>query len=143
MKKLIVTALLAASIGLSGCKLGATTYESGTAKANLEKNGYTVSVWSGSDVKNHIQGLNLEGQNIVDTCYGDKKENDEIKDIFVAFYFKTVDEAEKFLSANENANLGMLYDFAKKYVGDEYKVGSKNNVAFAGSVTSVTYAGLA
>ena len=141
MKKLIVTALLAASIGLSGCK--ADIYESGTAKASLEKNGYTVSVWAGSDVKNHIQGLNLEEHNIIDTCYGDKKENDEIKDVFVAFYFKTVDEAEKFLSANENANLGMLYDFAKKYVDADYKVGSKNNVAFAGSVTSVAYAGLA
>lgn len=51
------------------------------------------------------------------------------------------DEASRFLSDNNNENSGFFIDIAKA-ISEEPKVGSHNNVAYAGTPTSLDASGL-
>lgn len=63
-----------------------------------------------------------------------KEGADENKDLFLAFYFKSIGDCDKFV----DANIILMNDYGDSNLGDNLtkKVGSYNNVAYVGSETS-------
>ena len=139
MKKLLFTLLFAGSLALSAC--GATVYKAENSKSKLEKNGYSVELYNNSDAKTHIVGLKLDGYNFNAAIYAQKGSGDD-KDIFLGFYFASIDDASKFVEDNNNENLGLLNTFGEGVLGKNLtkKVGTHNNVAYVGSETSFSNA---
>ena len=138
MKKILTTLLLASAFTLSAC---ATMYSSKGSKSNLESKGYTVEVYSYEEAKVRVDGLNYDTATFTDALYAQKGTGDD-KDILLAFYFKSMSDAEKFLSDNNNYNSGQFSAFAEKELGTNLKakVGSHNNVAYVGSETAFNIA---
>ena len=139
MKRLLVTMLLAGAISMGAC--GAKSESSGSSKKALEASGYKVTTYSATEAQALITGLKYDGYNLHDAIYAEKG-TDANKDILLAFYFSSIDQAEKFIGDNNNFNLGLMYDYAKQNLGENLtqKVGSHNNVAYLGSETSFTIA---
>lgn len=140
MKKLFAAFLLAGAVTLAGCK--SKVYTSSEAKESLTKGGYTVQVYAEAEAKARIANLNYEGVSFSDALYAEKGA-DENKDLLIAFYFPTIKAAEDFLGKNDNENMGLLHDYAAKELGANLtvKVGTHNNIAYAGSTVSADVAG--
>lgn len=135
MKRLISGLLLAGAFALTACS--PTMYSSSSSKSKLEGKGYSVEVYSFEEAKVRITGLNYEGFEFTDALVADKGA-DEDKDVLVAFYFKKVDDASKFVEEN----IAQMNRYAENTLGSNLtvKVGSHNNVAYTGSETSFTNA---
>ena len=135
MKKLLMSVMCAAAIAMTACNPDVCT--SSSSQKKLKNNGYTVSIYNATEAKDKIKGIVFDGVSLKDALFAEKgKENDY--DFLLAFYFPSIDEAEKFTSLNSNVNLGLMNDYADNNLGKnlEKKVGSHNNVAYVGSVTS-------
>ena len=135
MKKLLATMLLAGIMSVSAC--GATIYTADGSKSKLQSNGYTVEVYGYEEAKTRIKNLNYDTVAFTNAVFAEKGEGDN-KDIFLAFYFSSVDAASAFLEANENYNYFQMYDYAEKNLGSKLAArrGTHNNVAYTGSETS-------
>ena len=135
MKRFLTTLLLASAFTLSAC--GATMYSSKGSQSKLESKGYSVEVYPYEEAKVRVDGLNYDTVTFTDALIATKDSGDD-KDILLAFYFKSVSDAEKFLSDNNNYNIGQFGAFANKELGKNLKakMGSHNNVAYIGSETS-------
>ena len=131
MKRLISTLLVAGAFALTACS--PTMYSSSSSKSKLEGKGYTVEVYSFEEAKARITGLNYEGFDFTDALVADKGADDE-RDVLLAFYFKNVDDASKFIEEN----IGQMNRYAENTLGSNLtvRVGSHNNVAYTGSETS-------
>ena len=140
MRKLFSAIALAGVALLTSCSFGAKEYKAADAEATLKKNNYNVSVYSETEAKTLITGVNFDGVTLVNALHATKGEGDD-KDLMLAFYFKTMEDAEKFNSKNDNENLILLSRYKDSNVGenlkDKGKVGSHNNVAYVG--TSITF----
>ena len=128
MKRLLVSLALGAALCLSGCSQGVS---SGETKSKMESNGYSVEVYTKEEAKVRIVGVNYNVE-IVDALYAEKNS----KDVLVAFYCSSIDDATSFLQENVQA----MYNFAASKDQDA-RTGSHNNVAYAGSATAVVAAG--
>lgn len=135
MKKLLMSVMCAAAIAMTACNPDVCT-ASGSQK-KLKDNGYTVSIYNATEAKDKIKGIVFDGVSLKDALFAEKGKEDDY-DFLLAFYFPSIDEAEKFTSLNSNVNLGLMNDYADNNLGKnlEKKVGSHNNVAYVGSVTS-------
>ena len=129
MKKLFTTLFLAAALSLTGCM--ESNISSGSMKASLESKGYTAEVMNKTEAEVRIQGVNYV-VNIVDALYSEKG-----SEVIVAFFCANIDDAEKFVKEN----IAAMHNFAERYT-EEPKVGSHNNVAYAGSYNIVAAAGI-
>ena len=132
MKKLLATMLLAGVLSVAAC--GATMYSAGGSKTKLESNGYSVSLYGYEDGKKAIEGPNYDTVAFDNAIVATKGSGDS-KDVFLAFYFSSVEAASTFMSAHENDNTALLYRFAELNLGSNFqpKMGTHNNVAWAGS----------
>ena len=139
MKRLLVTMLLAGAISMGAC--GTKSQNSASSKKSLEAAGYKVTAYSATEAKALITGLKYDGYDLHDAIYAEKGEEAN-KDIMLAFYFSSIDQAEKFMSDNENFNLNLMYDYGRTHLGENLtqKVGMHNNVAYVGSETSFAIA---
>lgn len=137
MKKIIMTLFCAGALALTSC--GATMYSSSSTKSNLSGKGYEVEVFTAEEAKARIQGMDYEGVTLKDALLAHKGSGDD-KDGIVAFFFGSIDEAENFVKAGNN--IVLLNSFVELYIGKNLKakVGSHNNVAYAGSETSFSNA---
>ena len=138
MKKLLATLLLASSLCLAGCS---QSESSSSVKGNLQAKGYNATVYSATEAKARISGLNFEGIDLTDAVYATKG-SDENADLFLVFFFSSINVASTFFERNNNENMGMMYDYARRNLGDNLtvKVGTKNNAAFCGSETALSAA---
>lgn len=107
------------------------------SKASLDANGYTTTIYSDTEAKALITGLNFEGFTLTNALFAEKGTGDD-KDLLLAFYFSSVELAESFISRNEYENLGPLNTYGDNNLGSKLtkKVGMHNNVAYVGSETS-------
>lgn len=130
-----MSVMCAAAIAMTACNPDVCTASSSQKK--LKNNGYTVSIYNATEAKDKIKGIVFDGVSLKDALFAEKGKEDDY-DFLLAFYFPSLDEAEKFTSLNSNANLGLMNDYADNNLGKnlEKKVGSHNNVAYVGSVTS-------
>ncbi len=131
MKRFISSLLLAGAFALCAC--APTNYTANGSKSKLSNNGYTVEVYSYEEAKAHISGLNYDVAEFTNALYAEKGA-DENKDLFLAFYFKSIGDCDKFF----DANIGVMNDYGSSNLGENLtkKVGSNNNVAYVGSETS-------
>ena len=139
MKKLITTLFAMGAMALSSC--APTLYSADGAKTKLQAKEYSTEVLSYEEAKVRIIGLNYEAGKFTNAIYA-KKGADENFDFIISFFFSSVDDADKFLSANSNENLGILNTYADTNLGANLtkKVGMTNNVAYVGSETAYTVA---
>ena len=135
MKKLFTMLLVAGSLAVSAC--GATMYSSKSAESNLKGKGYSAEVLSPELAKVKISGLNYDIVSFTDAVYAEKGSGEDM-DFLMAFFFKSIGDADKFMDGNNNENMGLLSDYADKHLGANLtkKVGIHNNVAYVGSETS-------
>ena len=135
MKKLLATLLIAGSLAITACQ--PNIYTSSDAKGKLSSKEYTVEVYAEAEAKQRLANLNYEGVTFTDALYAEKGKDDD-KDLLIAFFFASVDDATNFTDKNNHENLGMLDDYGAKNLGANLKkkVGTHNNVAYIGSETS-------
>ena len=135
MKKLLLTTLLTGSLLLTACQ--ADVMKSADAKKNLEGQSYTVEVYGFEEAKSRIQNLNYEGANFTDAIYAEKGK-DDAADLFIAFFFKNIEDAEAFVEGHDSENLAKMNTYVDTHLGKdlEKRVGMHNNVAYLGSQTS-------
>ena len=138
MKKLFASLLLASSLCLAGCS---QSESSSSVKGNLQAKGYNATVYTAVEAKARISGLNFEGIDLTDAVYATKG-SDENADLFLVFFFSSIDFATTFFERNNYENMGMMSDYAKKNLGENLtvKVGIKNNAAYCGSETALSVA---
>ena len=131
MKRLISTLLMAGAFALCACT--PTNYSADGSKSKLSGKGYTVEVYSYEEAKARISGLNYDVAQFTNALYAEKGA-DENKDLFLAFYFKSISDCDKFV----DANIVLMNDYGSSNLGENLtkKVGSHNNVAYVGSETS-------
>lgn len=139
MKKFFAALLIAGSIGLSAC--AATTYTADGTANNLKGKGYTTEVLSYDLAKVKIRGLNYDIVAFTNAVYAEKGTGDDA-DLLMAFFFPNINDAEKFVSGNSYENLGLMNNYGDSNLGKNLtkKVGTHNNVAYIGSVTSFSAA---
>lgn len=135
MKKLFTLLLASSAILATSCQ--ATDYTASEAASKLRGNSYTVEVMSYDQAKQRIIGLNYDIVDFRDAVYAEKGE-EENHDLLVAFFFSSIDNAEKFLNENNYENLTLLNRYGERYIGENLvkKVGMHNNVAYVGTETS-------
>ena len=131
MKRLISTLLMAGAFALCACT--PTNYSADGSKSKHSGKGYTVEVYSYEEAKARISGLNYDVAQFTNALYAEKGA-DENKDLFLAFYFKSIGDCDKFV----DANIAVMNDYGSSNLGENLtkKVGSHNNVAYVGSETS-------
>ena len=129
MKKLFVTMLLAASLGLSAC--GENSMSSASMKANLKNKGYTAEVMSKTEAEARIQGVEYV-VNITDALYCEQGQ-----EVILAFFCANIDDATAFVQKN----VAVMYRFGQQY-SEQAKTGSYNNVAYVGTPNMVSAAGI-
>ena len=131
MKRLISSLLLASAFALCACT--PDTYSAEGSKSKLSSKGYTVEVYSNEEAKARIKGLDYSVAEFTNALYAEKGA-DENKDLFLAFYFKSISDCDKFV----DANIVLMNDYGSSNLGENLtkKVGSHNNVAYVGSETS-------
>ncbi len=127
MKKLLMTLLCSTALVLTGCS---SQIKSADTQKKMEKQGYTVTVYPKEEAQKRYSTLKYEVE-IVDALSAQKE-----KDILIAFYCKTSDDATKFVQDN----IAQLVIFAEIVI-ENPKTGSHNNVAYVGSETAASYAG--
>ena len=130
MKKLFATIMLAASLSLAAC--GEQSMSSATMKSNLESKGYSAEVMNKTEAEARIKGVEFVVE-ITDALYSSKNNNE----VLIAFFCANSGDATSFM----NTNIQALYRFAESYT-EEPKVGSYNNVTYAGTASMVTAAGI-
>lgn len=135
MKKLLAMLLVAGSLAMTACK--PTNYTASATKTKMQGSGYTVQTYTYSEAKDGLQIRNLNYQTVVfeNALYAEKGTGDD-KDLLLAFFFSTVEQAEKFMSDNNYENMGLMRDYGVSNLGSKLgtpKVGSHNNVAYVGS----------
>ena len=138
MRKMIFASAIACALLLSGCSLfGMSKYDSNTDGKTLKAKGYEISNYTAEEAKAKISGINFEDVNCKGALFAEKGEGDD-KDLFIGFYFDSVDEAEKFNAKNNYENQGLIHDYCERNLGKnlKLKVGSHNNVAYGGSETT-------
>ena len=128
MKKLLMTLLCSTALVLTGCS---SQIKSADTQKKMEKQGYTVTVYPKEEAQKRYATLTYNVE-ITDALYA-QKEND----LLIAFYCKTSDDATKFVQDN----IAQMAVFAQLVI-ENPKTGSHNNVAYVGSETSISYAGL-
>ena len=135
MKKFITAFLCLASMALTSC--AATVYKGEDAKAKLEKQDYKVVLLSEKEAKLLVLGINFDDVTVKSVVSAEKGKEDD-HDIFLGFFFESIEEAEKFNSKNSNENLGLMASYANAQIGKNLtsKVGSHNNVAYVGTETT-------
>ena len=135
MKKLLSALLFIGAMSLTSC--ASDSFTASKAEEKLNNKGYTVTVYTGDNVKNNIQGFDYEGQNVLEAVFANKGDGDD-KDVFLAFYFKNNNEASAFLKNDGNSNLTMMNKMSESLVGAnlQAKIGTYNNVAYVASETS-------
>lgn len=96
---------------------------------------------SESEAKALISGINFDDVTVKSVVSAAKGKGDDY-DLFLAFYFDSVSEAEKFTSKNQNENLGLMHSYGERLLGANLtlKQGQNNNVSFVGSETSYSVA---
>lgn len=131
MKRLISSLLLAGAFALCACT--PNNYSAEGSKSKLSSKGYTVEVYSNEEAKARIKGLDYSVAEFTNALYAEKGA-DENKDLFLAFYFKSISDCDKFV----DANIVLMNDYGSSNLGENLtkKVGSHNNVAYVGSETS-------
>ena len=130
MKRLLTAFMLAACIGLASC--GEASMSSGQMKGNLEGKGYTVEVMGKTEAEARIQGIKYV-VDIKDALISSKGQDQAI----IAFFCANINDADKLVKENIQA----MHGWAQRYT-EEPKVGSHNNVAYAGSFDAVAAAGI-
>lgn len=135
MKKLLTALFIAGAMALTGCK--PDILKSDSAKSKLTSNGYKVEVYAEAEAKVRIQGLDYEGVSFKDALVADKGTGDD-KDVLLVFYFAGIKEAESFMSIN----IAKMNGFLEANLGSKLqsRVGTHNNIAYAGSETSFSVA---
>ncbi|MBR0193971.1 MAG: hypothetical protein IJQ40_01060, partial [Bacilli bacterium] len=115
------------------CACTPDNYSAEGSKSKLSSNGYTVEVYSSEEAKSRIKGLDYSVAEFTNALYAEKGA-DENKDLFLAFYFKSISDCDKFV----DANIVLMNDYGSANLGENLtkKVGSHNNVAYVGSETS-------
>lgn len=136
MKKLLASLLLAGSLCLAGCS---ASESSSSAKGSLQGKGYTVSVYSESETKARYQQFDYSGFSLTDSLYATKGTGDNA-DFLLAFFFSSIDDASNFVTKGDNIRL--LNSAIDQFLGKNLtaKLGSHNNVAYAGSEASFSSA---
>ena len=131
MKKLFLSLLFAASLGLTGCGLEGSM-SSGAMKNSLNSAGYNqVEVMSRVEATARIEGITWN-VDITDALYCDQN-----KEAILAFFCSNINDAEKFVKEN----IAVMVRFAEKYSEDP-KTGQHNNVAYCGSPKILKAAGI-
>ena len=130
MKKLFLSLLFAASLGLTGCGLEGSM-SSTEMKNNLASAGYTAEVMSRAEATARIEGITWN-VTINDALYSAKGQ-----EVIIAFFCANIADAEKFV----NENISAMVKFAER-VSENPKTGFHNNVAYTGSLNIVKAAGI-
>ena len=138
MKKLLASLLLASSLCLAGCS---ASESSSSVKGNLTRSGYEATVYSATEAKARISGLNFEGIDLTEAVYATKGSEDNA-DLFLVFFFSSIDVATTFFERNNYENMAMMHRYAESNLGKNLtvKVGTKNNTAYCGSETALSVA---
>lgn len=139
MKKLFAMLFTAGALALTACQ--PNIYSANDTQAKLKDKGYTVEVFSYEEAKVRIKNLNYDIVSFNNAVYAEKG-TEENKDLLIAFYFATIDDASKFMDGNNYENMGLLNTFGQNNLGSNLtvKVGTHNNVAYVGSQTSFSAA---
>lgn len=139
MKKVLATLLCVGAFALAACSPDMKTAES--SKSKLQGKEYTVTVYSEEEAKTHFTAFTFEGISVKNALLAEKGSDDD-HDLLLAFYFSSIDEAEKFTEIEEHENLGLLNSLLEKELGANLtpKIGTHNNVAYAGSTTTFNIA---
>lgn len=139
MKKLFTTLFVAGALALTACS--ANIIKSDSSKSKLEGKGYSVEVYAEAEAKARIQNLNYDDVEFVDAVIASKGTGADA-DVFLGFYFKSVDAASKFIEKDNYHNLALMNSWLENMLGEnlETEVGSHNNVAYAASKTSAAIA---
>lgn len=127
------------SFGLSSCAASVT---SSSEKANLEKEGYSVTIQAKDEYLGTLTFKLESTDNLVDYLTA-SKENGENFNVLFAWNFKTIDDANTFFDSNKTFIYGAMEAVKDtKTISSEVKSGIHNNVAFIGTEAAVTTAGL-
>lgn len=139
MKKVFAMLFATCALALTACQ--PNVYTASDSESKLKANGYTAEVLTYEVAKARITGLNYDIVSFKDAVFAEKGSG-ENHDLFIAFYFASIDDASKFISANNYENHGILDDYAAKNLGEKLnkKSGTHNNVAYVGSETSFSVA---
>lgn len=139
MKKLFAMLLTAGALALTACN--PTIYSASDTEGKLKGKGYTVEVLSYEVAKVRIQNLNYDTAAFNNAVYATKGA-DADKDLLLAFYFSSVDDASKFMNDHEYDNTALLNRYGENNIGSNLtlRFGTHNNVAFVGTETSFTAA---
>ena len=131
MKKFLATLLFVGAMAMTACAPDIKT--AAASEGKLKSNGYSVEVYGDAEAKQRIVGPEYEGFTFTNALVAEKG-TEENKDVLVAFYFGSVAEADTFISKN----IAILNNYADRNLGKNLtkRVGSHNNVAYAGSETS-------
>ena len=135
MKKILASLLLASSLCLAGCS---ASESSSSVKGNLSRNGYEATIYSATEAKARISGLNFEGIDLTEAVYATKGSEDNA-DFFLVFFFPSIEVTTTFFERNNHENMAMMSSYAESNLGKNLtaKAGTKNNTAYCGSETAL------
>ena len=135
MKKLLISLLFVGAMALTAC--AGDTMKASDAEKKLKNKDYSVSVYAGEEVADRIQGFDYENKNVQEAVLATKGENADA-DLFLAFYFKTGNEANAFMKNENNSNLAALNRIGQGSIGSnlEMTLGIYNNVCYVASQTA-------
>ena len=140
MKKLFATLMLTGALALSGCMMDMVS--ANDVKVSASGAGYSADIYTGEEaIKVYLPALELENTNVQDAVVAMKDTQDTAnKDFLLVLVFTNADEPEAFL--NKGDNLRTFNAYIEGNVGSSLtgKMGMHNNVAYAGSETSVRIA---
>ena len=122
-------------MALSAC--AGDTMKASDAEKKLKAKDYLVTVYTGDDVKENIQGFDYENKNVTEAVFATKGEGADA-DLFLAFYFKSGGEASAFMKNENNSNLAALNRVGQNNIGSnlEMELGVFNNVCYVTSKTA-------
>lgn len=139
MKKYFTTLLVAGAFAMTACT--GTTYSASSSQSKLNNKGYSAQVLSVDEAKEVIKGLNYNIVKFNNAVTAEKGSGDDY-DLFIAFYFSSINDASKFYDSNNHENMSLMHDYGQNKLGAnlKLKVGTHNNVAYVGSETSFSNA---
>ena len=109
---------------------------SSSVAKKLEDGKYDCTILNHDETKERIAFLNWDDVSFIDGLISSKGVGDD-RDLLLAIFFSDFESAEKFITKNDGENLSFL-EMYLKLLGSKLqkKVGSHNNVVYAGSETS-------
>ena len=135
MKRLLTMLLMAGSLAMTGC--ASQVEKASDTSSKLKEKGYSVTSYTFEEAKATITGLDYDIVSFSDAIFAEKGEGED-KDGLLAFFFASINDANKFMEENSNKNMGLMHDYGAARLGANLtlKVGMHNNVAYVGSETS-------